>query len=350
MKKSASIAVIILFAFMIAGCGSGASSGKVLVDINGDKITEGDLDFLGEINPRIKAQIDNPVGKKRILDNLVEQEVLYQEAVKEGVNRDPKVKAKVDLYRRVIIAQSLVDKEIENAAKKYYDEHPEEFKKLKLSQIMVKYESPEDIQKAKKSKGKQKLHTEQEALKIAGEIKAKIDKGESFEKVASESSEDVATKSRGGDIGLVSKDDKKLEGRGYGPLIEKAFEMKVGEVSGPVKTSKGYHLITVTRGVEPETFEEAKQGITFKMRGDARNDLLARLKKESTIVYPEEEKQKAEAKKKADEAKKTLAAKAAEKKAGDEQKPTVKPKGEKAEKPAAEKKQDKAESKQPQKK
>jgi len=132
-----------------------------LVDINGNKITEGDLDFLGEINPRIKSQLASPVGKKRLLDNLVEQELLYQEAVKEGVNRDPKVKAKVDLYRRVIIAQSLIEESIDKKAKEYYDANLDEFKKLKLSQIEIKFYTPEEIKKAKKSR-KKSMYTEKQ--------------------------------------------------------------------------------------------------------------------------------------------------------------------------------------------
>ncbi len=288
---------------LVTGCGNRTSSGKVLVEINGDKITEGDLKFLGEINPRIQGQIESPEGRQRILENLVEQDLLYQQAVKEGVNRDAVVKAKVDLYRRVIIAQSLVEKEIEAAAKKYYEANPDEFKKLRLSEIMVKFGSPEQLKGAKKGKDAP-MRSEAEALKVANELKAKIDGGAKFEDVAKESSEDAATKGRGGDIGLVSKGDKRLEARGFGPLLEKAFELKVGEVSGPIKTQDGYFLITVTRGLELEPFDEAKQAILFKVRNDSRQELLARIKKDAKVVYPEE----VAAKKAAEEAAKSAAA------------------------------------------
>ena len=318
MKKLVCLWGIIFAAVILAGCGDTTSKGKVLVDINGNKITEGTLEFLGDINPRIKAQIASPAGRKRILNNLVEQNLLYQEAVKEGINRDPTVKAKVDLYRRVIIAQSLMEKQIEEAAKKYYEDNQGEFKKLMLSQIMVRYSSPEEIKKAKKTKkgkkGKRaKLHTEKEALKIANDIKAKLDKGEGFEKVAKENSEDPATKSRGGNLGPASKGDKRLAARGYGPLLEKAFEMKVGEISGPIKTSKGYHIITVTKGIELEPYEDAKRSIIIKVRNDTRKNLLARLKKDATIVYPEEKREK-----KAMENRKQELKKKAEKKKGGE--------------------------------
>ena len=314
MNKRMSLWAIILAVAILIGCGDTTTKGKVLADVNGNKITEGTLEFLGDINPRIKAQIANPAGRKRILDNLVEQNLLYQEAVKEGINRDAMVKAKVDLYRRVIIAQALMEQEIEKSAKKYYEDNPEEFKKLRLSQIMIRYSTPEEMKKARKRKRKgPKLHTEKEALRIANKVKARLDKGESFEKVAQESSEDLATKSRGGDLGLVSKDDKRLEARGYGPVLEKAFEMKVGEIAGPIKTAKGYHIITITKGVELEPFENAERSIIIKIRNDARQDLLARLKKDATIVYPEEEKKKEEMEKlKEEQEKKTKAEKPAE--------------------------------------
>ncbi len=294
MKRLTGLIAIIILVAGIAGCSKGTSSGEVIVDVNGTKITEGDLKFLGEVNPRIQAQLASPAGQKRILDNLVEQDLLYQEAVKEGINRDQAVKAKVDLYRRVIIAQSLVDDAIEKAANKYYDEHQDEFKKLSVAQILIKFETPAEIKKAKDKKG---MHTEKQALELATEVKAKIDGGMPFAQAAREFSEDVTSKARGGELGLVSKDDRRLVARGYEPLLEKAFTMKVGEVSGPIKTDKGYSLITITRGIELEPFDEAKQAIVFKVRNDARQALLTRLKKEATIVYPAEEKAKAAAEK-----------------------------------------------------
>jgi peptidyl-prolyl cis-trans isomerase C len=279
---------IVVIAF-IGGCGSSSKSGKVLVEINGDKITEGDLEFLGEINPRIQRQLERPDGRKKILDNLVEQDLLYQAAMKEGLNRDAKVKAKVDLYRRIIIAQALVEQKIDEAAKKYYDENQDQFKKLKLSQIEIKFATPDQKKKAKKGK---KLYSEQEALKVANDVKAKIDGGMSFAEAAKEYSDDVMTRARGGNMGLVSEDDKRLIARGFEPVLKKAFTMKVGEVAGPIKTTSGYHLITVTQGAELEPFDQAKQSIIFRVKAPARGKLLTELKKDSKVVYPEEEKKK----------------------------------------------------------
>lgn len=287
MKKFAMLAVVFLVAVALWGCSSG-KKGEMLVEINGHEITTGDLDFLGTVNPRITAMTATPEGKKKILDNLIEQTLLYQEAVKKGINRKKDVKEKVDLYRQVIIAQALVDDEAEKDSKKYYDEHPQEFKKLGLSEIMIKYAGPEDIKKAKGKKANVTLRDEQDALKLANEIKARLDKGEDFATVAKEVSEDPMTKARGGDLGLVAEKDPRLEARGMGPIIDKAFEIKVGEIAGPIKTNQGYYIITVTRGVEVEPFEEAKDYIAFKNKNFVKTALVERLKKDSKIVYAEE--------------------------------------------------------------
>jgi len=293
MKMMKILVLVMVAVAFAAGCGGSTKSGKVLVEINGDKITEGDLEFLGNINPRIQRQLERPDGKQRILENLVEQELLYQKAMKEGLNRDPEVKAKVDLYRQVIIAQALVDKKVDEMAKDYYDKHPEEFKKLKLSYIMIGYATPEEAKKTKKKDAP--IRTEAEALKLANEVKAKIEGGMSFEEAAKKYSDDFLTRDRGGNVGLVSMTDQRMLARGLEPLLEKAFTMKVGEMAGPIKTSSTYCLIEVTQGVEVEPYEEAKESIAFRVKNPARNGLLAELKKDSKIVYPEEAEKKKEA-------------------------------------------------------
>ncbi len=280
------ICAVMGVSFLSGSCSSD-KKGNVIAQVNDEVITESDIEFLGTINPRIKAQLMNPAGRKKLLDNMIEQELLYQEAVKQGINRREDVKVKSDLYRRVIISQTLLEEEMEEAAQKYYDKNKDEFNKLRFSHIMVEYDNPEDLKKGKKAK---KARTEKEALAYAKNIKARLDKGEDFATVAKEVSEDIATKNRGGDLGLVAKDDQRLQARGFGPLLEKATEVKVGEIAGPIKTNKGYHLITVTKGFELIPYEQAKNNIIFKVKNTIRDDLLNRLKAEANINYPGEEK------------------------------------------------------------
>ncbi len=280
--------IIIVVCALAAACSSG-KSGKELLAINGKSITEGDLDFLGSINPRIKAQLGSPVGRKQIIDNIIEQELFYQAAVKKGLDHDPRVKEKADLYRRVIIAQSYVEKQLEDNARKFYDDHRSDFEKLRMSHILIKTKpaapaSPGPIANSMKSPASEG-RSDADASAFAQKMKGRLDNKEDFATVAKEVSEDPITKATGGELGEVSRTEQRLLRKGYEPLIEKAFSMTVGEVSDPIKAEDGYHIIVVTRGVEVEPFDSAKQGIMFKQQGDIRNKLLTDLKKQAKITY-----------------------------------------------------------------
>jgi peptidyl-prolyl cis-trans isomerase C len=278
--------LIIAACTLVVGCSSNRP-GKELLTINGKTITEGDLDFLGTVNPRIRAQLNNPMGRKQIIDNIIEQELFYQAAAKNGLDRDPQVKEKADLYRRVIVAQSYVEKQLETDAQKYYDDHKSDFEKLRMSHILIKTKgAPPAGPVAKGIKPPATDgHSDSDALALANKVEERLKNKEDFATVAKEASEDPITKANGGDLGDVAKTEPRLSRRGYDPLVEKAFSMKVGEVSAPIKTSDGYHIIVVTRGVEVEPFDSAKQGIMFKQQGEIRNKLLTDLKSQAKITY-----------------------------------------------------------------
>lgn len=85
------------------------------------------------------------------------------------------------------------------------------------------------------------------ALKTAAEIKKRLDGGEEFAKIAKEESEEPESAARGGDLGYVL--------RGVAPPeLEKAvFSMGVGEISAPIATEAGYHIVRVTEKRADET-------------------------------------------------------------------------------------------------
>lgn len=276
-------------ALLLTACtGKPFPTGKTIVEIGDTKITDGDLTFLANINASIARQLSTPFGKKQIVDNLVDQELLYQASKKEGLDHDPQVKAKIELYKKIILEQAYVENMALKEAKKYYNSHAEEFEQLKLAHIMVGYASPDEIKAAKKArKMTPGIRTEEKALELANKIYDELKAGGNFIKLAKEYSEDPLTKDGGGSLGSVSKKDPKLSRRGFAPLLEKAFELKMGELAGPIKTASGYHIITVTEPKGVASFEEAQNQLLFKARGEARGKLLEDLKKKQKIVYLE---------------------------------------------------------------
>lgn len=134
-------------------------------------------------------------------------------------------------------------KESQEKIKTYYEANKSEFtseKQVKASHILVK--GDKGLAKAKK-------------------LKKQIDEGSDFAKLAKDNSEDPVSAAKGGDLGFFS------EGAMVPEFEEKAFSMKVGEVSDPVKSQFGYHIIKVmeVKGASTTKFEEVEGRIAKKL-------------------------------------------------------------------------------------
>jgi len=94
----------------------------------------------------------------------------------------------------------------------------------------------------------------------AKEIKSKLDGGAKFEDLAKENSTDTVSAANGGDLGWF----------GAGQMVpefeEAAYALKVNEISQPVKTDNGYHIIQVTEKKEKKSFKEMKAEIEHKVK------------------------------------------------------------------------------------
>lgn len=110
------------------------------------------------------------------------------------------------------------------------------------------------------------VKSEPEAKKIYSDIKA----GKDFSELAKKNSQDPGSKNNGGSLGYFSKGQMV-------PEFEKAaFSLKVGEVSQPVKTSFGYHVIKKT-GYKPEQvmpFDQVKQNLEQQVKADKQREFF----------------------------------------------------------------------------
>ncbi|OGU28823.1 MAG: hypothetical protein A2X67_09770 [Ignavibacteria bacterium GWA2_55_11] len=285
------IAASVLTTF--ASCKGGG--GATLVRVGREAITQGDLDTLARVNPRLKPRIETPAGRQKVIENYVEQEILYQESVNRGLNRSTDVKDKIALYEKILVAQALLDEELSKKVHEYYDTHKDEFDRVKVSHILIKASSPNEPEPAAgKDKKKEppaatSKRPEADALKLAESIRDRVNKGDDFTKVAKEVSEDEKSKANGGDIGYITLSDKRLERLGWLPLAEKSFAMKVGEVSQPIKLKDGFHIVKVTEEKKLQPFDEAEAGIKFRLQADIRTGLLDGLKKKYKVEYAKSE-------------------------------------------------------------
>jgi peptidyl-prolyl cis-trans isomerase C len=296
MLKKLGIALIAILGAV--ACGPRGSSnldkslneGKALARVGDEKIHEGFLDLLVRVNPGIKAQLEVPMGKKRLVDNLIEQEMLYQESVKRGLDKNPEVKEKADLYRRVIISQSLIDDEVEKRAKDYYDKNKEkEFERVKVSQIFfsstpksapaIPGKPAAPVSEEDKKKG------EQEAEAKAKEAYSRLKNGEPWDKVVSEMSDDKSSASRGGDMGYLTRGDRRIDRLDYKGIVDASFSLAKGAYSQPILAKDGWHIIEVTEEKKVQPYDEVAMSIKFKIRGETKASLIAELKKKMRVQY-----------------------------------------------------------------
>ncbi len=255
MKKL--LLIMFLGVFMV-GCNSKESPAEpVLAKVNAVTITE--EDFISKINRLpawAKDRFKGEAGKKEFLDELIKEELMYQEAKKQGVSKEKEFQDALKDFEKVTLISTLLKNEIEGKAKveaeevrDFYDKHQDEFMtglEVKASHILVNTETgAEDVLK-------------------------RIQKGESFSKLAEELSMDKGTAKNGGDMGFF--------GRGrMVPEIEKVvFSLKPGETSRPVKTKFGYHIIKVTDKKEGMTrdFEEVKPSIEKRLMVEKQRSLF----------------------------------------------------------------------------
>jgi parvulin-like peptidyl-prolyl isomerase len=114
------------------------------------------------------------------------------------------------------------------------------------------------------------VETKQRAIEL---LAARINHGENLAELAAVASEDEATKTRGGDLGFFS------ESRMPADFFATVVKMGVGDVSQPVRTSLGLHIIQLTdsKPAREMTFEEARTEIALTIENENRRTVLQRL-------------------------------------------------------------------------
>lgn len=208
---------------------------KVYAVVNDVKITEADFnEEVNSIPANYRAMIN--ANKKKFLDDLVLQELLTQQAKKEGLDKDEEFIASLEKIKNKLLAKRIIEKQImepvkvsEDDLKKYYEEHKNEFsvpEQVNAAHILilVKEDAREDEKKAAKEKSE----------KLLKEIKG----GADFSALAKDNS-DCPSKVKGGDLGFFSK------GQMVPEFEEAAFKLKPGEISEVVATKYGYHIIKI---------------------------------------------------------------------------------------------------------
>ncbi len=221
---------------------SSAVAGKVIAEVNGKKITTDDVaSILGPSGMRFEQL--PPQIKQKVVEQAIEQELLKEKALKSGIQKTPEYKEALEKLKANLAFDVWMRKQYESIkvsdaeAKKYYQEHKDQFKQPEMvhaRHILVK--------------------SEEEAKKIIDELKKtpKSKLKQKFIELAKTKSVGPSGK-RGGDLGFFRK------GQMVKPFSDAAFALKAGEFTKtPVKTQFGYHVIYVEEKKPAQTIPFAK--------------------------------------------------------------------------------------------
>jgi len=200
-----------------------------------------------------KAMARGP-RRKQFGDFLVRVYILSEEARRRKLNETHAYKVQSVLNDDQVLAglvTAQVSEEIkvdEPEARKYYDEHKESYEEVTARHILMRVKgAPTPVKPGAKEL------TDEEALAKANDIRKRIVAGEDFATIARTESDDT-TGSNGGSLGSFPR------GRMVPTFDQAAFTLKPGEISQPVKTQYGYHIIKV-EDHRTKTFEEERASI-----------------------------------------------------------------------------------------
>jgi len=240
---------------------------NVLARIKGRKITFEEFQKrVIEIPPYYQGFLATENGKMELLNGMIAEAVLIQEAKEEGLHKREEIKNRLKSVEDRVLLEAMVQElqkgriaVSDEEVKDYFEKNKEKFtepEQVRVSHILVRSKS--------------------EALEILNELEG----GANFEKLAREYSIDSMTASMGGDLGYISRGEMI-------PAFEEAvFALeKKGDVSQIIKSPFGYHLVKLTdiKKMDKKTPEEIIYEIKMRIQNEKLDRLVERYRKELMV-------------------------------------------------------------------
>ena len=254
-----------------------------------------------------KSSKDNKEITSKVIDYMIDNEVVYQKAQSEGIKVDENdveqkynqiktmldangdykkslEKANIDeAYLKETIKKDLVinkykekyeedlkvtDKEIET----YYNKNKSDFKEESIEAYHILVSTLDDNNKTVDDSKKEELKSKAESL--LKEIK----NGGDFEKIAKENSDDKSSGKKGGYLGYFTKDSKNAQ------FTKEAFKLEKGQVSNVFETPFGYEIVKVTnKKTEQKSLEDSREEIVNRILADKYLDQVNSLREKSDV-------------------------------------------------------------------
>lgn len=253
----------VLAAALVFGAPAFAAPADVLAKVNGDPITQQDVDIAVEDLGQSLQGVPPEQQRSYVLGYLIDLKLLSKAAEKDKQADTEEFARRLAYLRNKALMESYLTEagkkaSSDEAMKKVYDEN-------------IKDVKPEEEVRARHIL----TETEDEAKKALAEVKG----GKDFAEVAKEMSKDPGSAQQGGELGFFTK-DQMVE-----PFSEAAFKLQPGQISDPVKSDFGWHVIQVEekRTKPVPAFDEVKPQIANYVTRRAQQETIMKLRQEASI-------------------------------------------------------------------
>jgi peptidyl-prolyl cis-trans isomerase C len=250
---------------LLAITSTSAYAAVELAKIGNKTLTDVDMkNLMGAIPDGQKQQIntDDEI-KVRMVDNMVTEELFVIEAEKTGVSKDKEFQIALDRARRQLLTQRYLQRTVQPKItdanmRTFFDKNKTRYSQdeVRAYHVLTK--------------------TEAEAKEVYTKAKA----GEDFEVLAKKFSKDPSAAQNMGDLGFFTRS------RMVPQFADAAFNMKPGEISQPVKSPFGFHVIKMVekKAGKAVSFDDVKDQIRGDLQNESINELIASLKKTNKVT------------------------------------------------------------------
>jgi peptidyl-prolyl cis-trans isomerase C len=252
----------LLTMFSLAIVAASPAAAKVLATVNGKQITDDDVRIAAsDLHTSLPPQLEGKARDSYLLDFLIDGELVAQKALAEKADQTPEFAKKLAYYREKLLMESVLEQVAKTAATD--------------AAIKATYDEA-----AKAQKPETEIHARHILVSTEAEAKTALKRlmgGDEFATIAKEMSKDPG--SEGGDLGWFTKDRMVPE------FADAAFKLEVGQVSDPVKSPFGWHIIEILdkRQKTFPPFDQVKEQVTRYVVQKAQTALVADLRKTAKI-------------------------------------------------------------------
>jgi peptidyl-prolyl cis-trans isomerase C len=254
----------------LVGCTPPQAEERVVAFVNGKPITQTEFDHeWADLPDATKARYEKEGGRQVFLKELVDHEMLLQEARRQGLDLDDAIRDRVRRYKEKLLIDELLKDRMKTTVEltkeeldRYYEQHASELLtplKVRVAQMLLpNYPAAKDLE-------------------------TQVNRGGDFGKFAQRYSIDYKTKAKGGDLGPYRK------GLVIPEVDDAIRTLKPGMISAPIKAESGYYLVMIT-ALEPEIIqadlakrERLRQELLYLKRKQYFDSVIAEIKGKAVV-------------------------------------------------------------------